>query len=108
MKHIDPKTLLAHHGWVRALARTLASDAAGADDLEQEVWSRALSNRTRRGSDLRAWLGSIVRNSAREGWRAESRAREAHQRIGRDVKPGQEFGSHRGAEETPLDLEDEL
>ncbi|MFT5291513.1 MAG: RNA polymerase sigma-70 factor (ECF subfamily), partial [Planctomycetota bacterium] len=103
MKYVDHKALLAHQGWVRALARTLARDAAGAEDLEQETWSRALSARPKRGSDLRSWLGRIVRNTAREDWRGESRAQAARRSLAAGAKPGQELGALRAATETPAE-----
>ena len=35
--------LLAHVGWVQALARSLVRDSAAADDLAQETWMAALT-----------------------------------------------------------------
>ncbi len=70
--------LLAHAGWVRALARRLVSDPAAADDLVQETWLAALRHPPRDDRNLRAWLARLVRNSARQRGRSESarRARE--------------------------------
>lgn len=71
--------LLAHHGWVRALAKALVRDENGADDLVQMTWVRALQNPPDRHETVRAWLGTIMRNLARDRYKADGRraAREA-------------------------------
>jgi RNA polymerase sigma-70 factor (ECF subfamily) len=58
---------------LRAFARTLARDAARADDLAQETLLKAWSNRDRfqEGTNLRAWLFTILRNT----WYSEHRKR---------------------------------
>src|SRR5205814_10341316 len=48
-----PEELLAHAGWVRALARELVRDASTADDLVQETWLAALRHPPRAGSSMR-------------------------------------------------------
>jgi RNA polymerase sigma-70 factor (ECF subfamily) len=50
---------------LRAFARTLARDASHADDLVQETLLKAWSNRDRyqAGTNLRAWLFTILRNT---------------------------------------------
>jgi len=73
---IDFERLLAHREWVRAVARSLAADAATADDLEQETWLEALRAPPRNDRNLRGWLGRVVRNRARK--RGRSGARRAH------------------------------
>ncbi len=74
-------TLLEHSQWVRALARRLVADPAGAQDLEQEVWRTALEHPPRDGSNLRGWLARVARNAAislgRSGARREQRERSA-------------------------------
>ncbi len=62
--------LLAHRDWVRRVARALVRDEASADDLEQEVWLRALRTPPRHGRSLRAWLGTVLRHAARDARRA--------------------------------------
>jgi len=41
----DVEALLAHAGWIRSLARQLASDPNRADDLVQQTWVAALEHR---------------------------------------------------------------
>src|SRR5687767_4105140 len=68
--------LLAQRDWVRRVARALVSDASRADDLEQETWLRAAREPSPRSP--RAWLGTILRNTAVNMRLAEKR-RNAHE-----------------------------
>ncbi len=68
--------LLAHRAWVRRVARALVLDESRADDLEQETWIRALGAPAPRSP--RAWLGTVLRNTAVNLRLAESR-RSAHE-----------------------------
>jgi len=60
---------------LRAFARSLAGDAARADDLVQETATKALANRDKYnpGTRLEAWLITILRNTyysqKRKSWR---------------------------------------
>jgi len=65
--------LLTHADWVRALARTLVRDPAGADDVAQASFLVALEHPPRDTHNLRRWLSQIVRNSAGQGARSEAR-----------------------------------
>lgn len=67
------ETLLVHRGFVRALARRLAADDAGADDVEQSAWLAALRRPPRHALGLRAWLARLVRQRAADARRAEGR-----------------------------------
>lgn len=60
---------------LRAFARTLAGDAAAADDLAQETLLKAWASRDRfePGSNLRAWLFTILRNAFYSNWRKRRR-----------------------------------
>lgn len=78
---IEPALLLEHADFVRALARRLIRDPAGADDLEQETWLRALQRRPTEHSNLRAWLAAVLHNVARNRARSLSR-RNVHERAG--------------------------
>ncbi len=70
--------LLANEAFVRRLARSLAADEAGADDLVQETWLAALQSRACGRSGLRAWLARVLRNLAASGLRGRVR-REARE-----------------------------
>jgi len=66
---------------LRRYARALAGDRAAADDLVQDTLERALSrfHLWRRGSDLRAWLFTIMHNIYVN--QARSRARRQHEAL---------------------------
>jgi len=65
--------LLAHTGWVRALARRLASDPGTADDLAQDTWLAALRRPPDTRANLRAWLARVVAHRAASLGRSEAR-----------------------------------
>lgn len=73
-----PEALLAHAGFLRALARGLLADEADAEDLVQETWLRALQSGPSRPEAWPAWLRTVTRNLAfkRLRGRARLRARE--------------------------------
>ncbi len=81
---------------LRAFAFTLSRNAADADDLVQETLTKAWAHRTRfePGSNLRAWLFTILRNSWYTG--AAKRRREVLDEEGRyaaglTAEPSQEW-----------------
>jgi RNA polymerase sigma factor (sigma-70 family) len=80
---IPVEALLAHRGWVRALARGLAADAAAADDLEQEVWLTALRHPPAHASGIRAWLARVVRSRAADAGRSEGARGDRERRSAR-------------------------
>ncbi|MCP4092755.1 MAG: hypothetical protein GY747_04830 [Planctomycetes bacterium] len=57
----DSDALLAHSGWVRALARNLVVDPSAADDVEQQAWLTAMERPPTHGGNLRSWWGSWCR-----------------------------------------------
>ena len=61
----DLEKLLAQRGWVRRLAASLVADAGLADDVAQESWLAALRHPPRHAQNLRSWLSTLVRNTAR-------------------------------------------
>ncbi len=75
---VEFERLLAHREWVRAVARSLAIDAATADDLEQETWLEALRAPPTDDRNLRGWLGRVLRNRAKKRGRGGAR-RAAHE-----------------------------
>ncbi len=70
---VDPETLLANAGWVRALARSLVRDEHAAEDVTQEAWVAALERPPRPGVPLPAWLARVTRNLALNARRAAGR-----------------------------------
>ncbi|HVS19957.1 MAG TPA: sigma factor, partial [Planctomycetota bacterium] len=71
--------LLEHADWVGALARSLARDAASADDLAQATLGAALSRPPASDRPLRPWLRRVAANLARREWRGEARRRSREQ-----------------------------
>jgi RNA polymerase sigma-70 factor (ECF subfamily) len=81
---LDADALLAHRDWIRALARTLVSDASRADDLAQETWLEASTRPPRDARNVRSWLARVARNLARADARAESRRVRRERQVARD------------------------
>src|SRR5262252_701596 len=78
---------------LRRYARALTGDRSAADDLVQDTLERALSryHLWRRGSDLRAWLFTIMHNIYVN--QARSRSRHQHEALeaeGAEVLRGRE------------------
>ena len=73
------RRLLAERTWLRDLARALAGD--GADDLEQEVWLKALRNPPQSLRSPRAWLGTVLRRKAIDAHRQSTRRVAREQRV---------------------------
>jgi len=67
------EALLAHHGWVRDLARRLVADPNLADDLEQETWAVALVRPPKDAHSPRGWLGAVLRSRLRDHFRGANR-----------------------------------
>ncbi|MCR0984317.1 sigma-70 family RNA polymerase sigma factor [Roseomonas populi] len=80
---------------LRAFARFLSRDPAAADDLVQDTLLRALRNEAQwqRGTSLRAWTFSILRNA----W-FEDRRRHAALKRALDRAPPEEEGRPAGQE----------
>jgi len=68
--------LLANEVLVRRLARSLAADDAGADDLVQETWLAALRASPSDRTGLRSWLTRVLRNLAASALRGRVRREE--------------------------------
>ncbi|MDA1266699.1 MAG: sigma-70 family RNA polymerase sigma factor [Planctomycetota bacterium] len=66
----SPEALLAHAAWVERLAQRLVRDDAQAADVVQETWLQAL-RKPPAGGPTRAWLGTVLRNTARRSGRKE-------------------------------------
>lgn len=65
--------LLTHAEWVRRLCRGLLADAALAEDVEQEVWLRALVSPPRHGSGLPGWLRRVAERARLQRLRSAGR-----------------------------------
>ncbi len=59
---IDLVALLAHDGFVRAVARGLLFDAHAVDDVVQQTWLAALQSGPSQSGRLSAWLARVTRN----------------------------------------------
>ena len=92
--------VLAHFGSVYRTALRLTRNTADAEDLTQETYARALgaSGRFRWGTNLKAWLFTILRNINRN--RKRDRARAIVMVNGEAVE---EFDGASEAGETPED-----
>lgn len=87
-RRLTTEELLAHAGWVQALARRLVHDQATADDLVQETWLAALEQRWRGSGPSRAWLATVLRNAAHRRARGDaSRGRRERQSAGDEALP---------------------
>ncbi len=73
--------LLRHTRWIEELAQRLVRDPAAAQDLAQSAWVVALRESDRPRTNLRGWLGAVLRNLARESHRREA-SRSAVERSG--------------------------
>jgi RNA polymerase sigma factor (sigma-70 family) len=73
--------LLSHADWVRRLSRALLSDANEAEDVAQDAWVAALRRPPTAGDGLRGWWARVVRSTASNHRRSESRRTEREQRI---------------------------
>jgi RNA polymerase sigma-70 factor, ECF subfamily len=104
----DPEALLAHSGWVRALARSLVADPAGAEDVEQEAWRRALESPPRHAGNLRAWLASVVRSVAAQRGRTEGRAAARHERLNQAADRSTGSGPRQAPPRTPGEIAERM
>jgi len=81
---IDPDQLVAHHAWMRRIARSLVFDDSEADDVVQEAWLKAAEKPPEKPGALRAWLATVVRNAAKQLARGESRRDKRELAVARD------------------------
>jgi RNA polymerase sigma-70 factor (ECF subfamily) len=76
---LTPELLHAQRDWVRGVARALVADPGLAEDLEQQVWVKALEHPPQIRRSVRAWLGTVLRNAAADLRRAAG-LRDRHER----------------------------
>lgn len=76
-RYLDPEETVEWIPALRAFARSLARNPEEADDLVQETLLKAIRHRDkfRKGTNLRAWLFTILRNSFYNGRVKSSRER---------------------------------
>lgn len=75
--------LTRHLQWMRSLARALVRDEALAEDLVQDTAVAALRPGTTPPAEARAWLGTILRNRARDATRRRAARRQREQEASR-------------------------
>jgi RNA polymerase sigma-70 factor (ECF subfamily) len=78
---IEPEQLLAHAGWMHALAARLLADPTAADDVVQDAWIAALRYAPSTEKPLEPWLARAVRNFAWKRRRSDVRRAEHEQRA---------------------------
>ena len=71
----EMESLLEHAQWVQELAYKLVRDPSLADDIVQETWVAALSERSEPVHSTRAWLAMVVKRLVWQRYRSESRRR---------------------------------
>ena len=82
----EPELLLDQTAWVKGLARSLAIDASGAEDVAQEAMLAALQSTQHSANDsarLRAWLTRVVTNLTNLRVRRDSRRRVREEWVAR-------------------------
>lgn len=67
------EALVERAAWMKRLARELVHDPHAADDLVQEAWVAALERPPESGTPVRRWIAAVMRNFARDAWRADLR-----------------------------------
>jgi RNA polymerase sigma-70 factor (ECF subfamily) len=75
--------LLAHAGWLRALASALIADPAEADDLVQDTWLAAVRHPPSADRPPRPWLARVITNLARNRRRSSEHRVERERRAPR-------------------------
>ncbi len=82
---LSADTLLRHEPFVRAVVRALVADEARVQDVVQETWLTALRRPPRAAGSLRAWLGRVAGNLARDAQRGTARRRAREAAVARSV-----------------------
>ena len=78
---VRPEELLAHAGWMRALAGALLADPDAADDVVQQAWVAAWRRPPSTDQPLERWLARVVRNFASKRRRGDARRSEHEARA---------------------------
>jgi RNA polymerase sigma-70 factor (ECF subfamily) len=102
---MNPKELLAHSDFIKALAYRLVMDEQRAADIEQLTWIAALEAPLEPKKPVRSWLSRIVRNFARIAYREEQlrKARENLIPIATEIPSPDEIATREEARRELLD-----
>jgi RNA polymerase sigma factor (sigma-70 family) len=103
---MNPNDLLPLIPGLRRYARTLSCDAWAADDLVQDTLERAYSKRLlwRVGTDLRAWLFTLMHNLHANEWQRRATERAAGHPVDLDDVQS-ELVAQPASTETQIDLQ---
>ncbi|MCK6447444.1 MAG: sigma-70 family RNA polymerase sigma factor [Planctomycetes bacterium] len=77
------EALVERAAWMKRLARELVRDPHAADDLVQEAWVAALERPPEPGTPVQRWFAAVMRNFARDRWRANVRRRATERESAR-------------------------
>ena len=86
--------LLQHADFLRGLARSLVSDAHGAEDLAQDTWVVALERRPGVLTSVRGWLSRVARSRAADGFDRAARRDAAERAAARPEAKVADVGAH--------------
>lgn len=78
---MDDELIEEHEGFLRAVAASIVTDEALAQDLVQQTWLAALEARPQTGSGFRGWLATVLRRQAYRSWRSERRRRTREEAV---------------------------
>lgn len=103
---MNPQALLPHIPALRRYARALTGDAWAADDLVQDTLERACSKWRlwKAGTDLRAWLFTLMHNLQASQWRSGLGERQAGPPVDLDDVQ-QELAAPAAGTDTGIDLQ---
>ena len=79
----EPKALMEHVGFLRALALSLLQNEADADDVVQQTLATAMERPPAAHGNLRAWLATVTRNFALLTHRRRKRAQQRERAVAR-------------------------
>ena len=78
-----PEELLEHRGFLAGLSRALVGSTTGAEDVVQEAFVAALRKPPPRGTPLRAWLATVLKNLAFNRARSDRRRIDLERSVSR-------------------------
>jgi len=81
---LDPQLIVANQGFLQRLARGIVGDESSADDVVQQAWLVAVERPPRVQASIRGWLARVVRNTALNRARSETRRVDRELRSARD------------------------